>query len=259
MSALTRPPALSTMTAEEIAVELAEYASKHGFRRPARSTIDPDRPWLHGRPDYDAADLLFFRGRSKKHAAGSREAEVEDAVKTWEMEASHLPFEAWATVDHAAYRVCANGGRAFAGAAGAEAGNYNWLLAGVERGLYDAEKETFESSHALFRGTFRGGFPWEVLNVFAGPPRIAFSWRHWGTFDGEFRGRQGDGEVYDLFGWALVEVDGELKIRSVDIFYKPEPFLQALQGDLPAHALRAGKTVLGDGCPFLAARGAAAK
>ena len=54
---------------------------------------------------------------------------------------------------------------------------------------------SFEESHDLFRDTFTSGFPWEVLKVLSGPPHVVFTWRHWGKFDGNFRGNKGNGEV----------------------------------------------------------------
>ena len=54
---------------------------------------------------------------------------------------------------------------------------------------------SFEESHELFRDTFTSGFPWEVLKVLSGPPHVVFTWRHWGKFDGNFRGNKGNGEV----------------------------------------------------------------
>ena len=63
----------------------------------------------------------------------------------------------------------------FKGEEAKDAGNYNALLAGVDKDIYDTTKETFDSSHDLFRNTFKDGFPWEVLQVFTGPPKVTFS------------------------------------------------------------------------------------
>jgi hypothetical protein len=37
------------------------------------------------------------------------------------------------------------------------------------------------SSHDAFHDAF-AAFPWEVLDVFSGPPKVAFTWRHWAEF-----------------------------------------------------------------------------
>lgn len=243
--------AIEAMSTTEVQAELNDLMRIHGWRRPSRSAPKSDRPWLHGIPNYDKADLLYFRGRSTVHKEGSLEAVVEDAVKTWEMEASHLPYTAWQSVQHNVYSVVANGGKRFTGEEAARAGNYNWLMANVDKSLYDAEHETFGSSHGLFRGAFLDGFPWEVLKVFSGPPKVAFSWRHWATFNGTYRGRQGDGKTYDLYGFGVLDLSEELKVREIQIFYEPEDFLRAMQGDVSPESLQQARSVMGPGCPFL--------
>lgn len=248
-------PAISDMTEAEVRAELDFHVQKHNFRRPARSAIDLNRPWMFGLPNYDKADLLYFRGRSMFHPEGSLEAIVEDAVKVWEMEASHLPFSAWQSVQHDVYTVSANGGKKFVGEQGALAGNYNWLMESVDKELYDADKETFDSSHHLFRGAFLDGFPWEVLKVFSPPPKVAFSWRHWAKFNGEYRGRDGDGKTYDMYGFGMLDLNEDLKVKEIEIFYKPEEFLKALEGKVDLRDLHAGQTVIGRGCPFLSSNG----
>jgi hypothetical protein len=41
-------------------------------------------------------------------------------------------------------------------------------------------------------GVTRG---WQVLEAFSGPPKVVFSWRHWATFTGEYKGNKGQGQV----------------------------------------------------------------
>lgn len=240
---------ISSLTDLEVQSELESLSKKHKYTRPSRSTIDSSRPWRFGIPNYDRADLAFFRGRSRNHEKSSAEALIEDAVKTWEMEASHLPFHAWRSVIQEKYRTRANGGKMFAGEESAEQGNYNWLMSDVKKELYDAEKESFESSHELFRGAFKEGFPWEVLKVYGGvSEKVGFSWRHWGTFTGKFQGREGDGEVYEMFGWAVLDLEG-VKVTGIEIYYDPEMFLKALRGDVDLKELRNGRGLLGGACP----------
>lgn len=31
-------------------------------------------------------------------------------------------------------------------------------------------------------------FAWEVLEVYSGPPRVAFRWRHWGSMKNDYVG-----------------------------------------------------------------------
>lgn len=245
---------LNSLTDDQVQAELKMYIEMHGFKRPERSTIDLTRPWNFGVPNYDRSDLAFFQGRTTVHTPGSLEDIVENAVKRWEMEATHLDFNEWETVDHENYVVSANGGRRFIGKEGALAGNYNWLMENMDKKLYDSEKETFDSSHSLFRTAFPNGFPWEVLKVFSGPPRITFSWRHWASFDGSFRGREGDNKTYEIYGFGMLGVTSELKVKEIEIFYKPDDFMKALHGDIPVGALKNGKSLVGSGCPALSKR-----
>lgn len=242
---------------EQVRTELSDFTEKHGYARPDRSTICPSRPWKNGVPNYDRADLAFFRGRTTVHTVGSLCSVVENAVKNWEMEATHLRFADWRSVDHANYAVSANGGKRFTGEEGALAGNYNWLMENVEdKSLYDAQSETFESSHSLFGSAFPNGFPWEVLTVFSGPPRIAFSWRHWASFDGVFKGREGDNETYEMYGFGTLDVTPDLKVKEIQIYYKPDGFLKALHGKMPLEQLKRGQSLVGSGCPVLNMQGA---
>lgn len=243
--------AVHTLSDEEVRSELNNLISDHGLMRPTRSAIDETRPWLHGTPNYDRADLLYFRGKLKNHAEGSLEWIVENTVKIWEMEGTHLTFKDWKSVDHSSYRVCANGSKTYEGEEGPLVGNYNWLLAGADKRLYDSGKETFESSHETFRGAFLGGFPWEVLEVLSPPPIVAFSWRHWAEFQGSFRGREGDGKLYEMYGFGVVTLTEGLKISDIQIYYKPDEFLKAMHGEIQPEALNRGQSIFGSGCPFL--------
>lgn len=238
---------------DEVQKALNYLISKHGFIRPTRSDISESDPrqWLRGVPNYDVADLSFFLGRSQVHSEGSLEFIVENAVKAWEMEATHLPYASWNSVDHSCYNVSANGGEPIDGEEAAKMGNYNWLMQTVDPSVYDASQETFESSHAIFGNAFENGFPWEVLKVFSGPPEIAFSWRHWAYFTGVYKGKEGDGKRYDMYGLGLLTVNEELKVQKIRIFYDPKGFLEALEGKKNVTELHRAGGLVGSGCPFL--------
>ena len=124
-------------------------------------------------------------------------------------------------------------------------------MAGIDKNIYDVTKETFDSSHDLFRNAFKDDFPWEVLQVFTGPPKVTFSWRHWGVFNGVYRERIGDNEKYEMFGFCEVTVTEQLKIQSIEVYYKPEEFLKALEGLVSLNDLKSGKSIMGDGCPIV--------
>ncbi|XP_038047095.1 pathogen-related protein-like [Patiria miniata] len=232
--------------------QLKELADKHGFLRPDRGDLDnPPAQWREGKPDYRKADLLYFKGKTMNHKPGSLELIVENLVKKWEMEGSHLPdYMTWTTINKEKYRVQANGQKVFSGKESSTIGNYNWLLSTASKELYDSEQHTFESSHSVFRGAFPDGFAWEVLQVFSGPPKVAFSWRHWSNFSGEYKGRVGEGQVVEMHGFAIATVDEQLLIGQLEVYYKPDEFLKAMEGKIPISDVSSGKEILGTGCPI---------
>jgi hypothetical protein len=162
--------------------ELNRMEKLPGNVEPNRGNLnDPKIEWRTEKPNYTLANLAFMKGKCKSHERGSLEMVVQNAVKTWEMEASHkVNTSQWKTIVHDEYKVQANNKKQFELVEAAAKGNYNVLMAHVDKKLYDAEKEDFESSHQLFQHAFENAFPWEVLEVYAGPPHIVFSWRHWG-------------------------------------------------------------------------------
>ena len=50
---------------------------------------------------------------------------------------------------------------------------------------FKQKKYNRQESHNLFNNTFPNGFAFEVLKVFSPPPKVGFSWRHWGQFSGK--------------------------------------------------------------------------
>ena len=178
------------------------------------------------------------------------EITVENLVKKWEMEMTHKRSENWTCVDPKDYNVQANGGSQINGIKSAKMGTYNWLLGNAPKELYDAEAHSFESSHKLFRGAFLDGFPWEVLEVFSGPPKVAFTWRHWGTFNGEYNNRKGQNETIELYGFTIAVLSEDMKIKNVEVYTKYDGFLEALQGTRSSKELLQGKEFLGSCCPL---------
>jgi hypothetical protein len=212
--------------------ELKRMLTLPGNYEPNRGDLDdPKITWRHEKPNYTIANLAFLKGKMMDHENASLEMVVENAVKTWEMEASHkIDTDQWKTIVHDEYRVQANGKKTFKLDEAAARGNYNVLMDHIDKNLYDAEKENFETSHYLFQHAFTCSFPWEVLDVYAGPPTITFLWRHWGEFTGIYKDNIGEGQIVEMRGYAAVSVTPDLKITSIKVFYKPENFLRALQG-----------------------------
>jgi len=237
--------------------ELEKLKALHNFKEPDRGDLnDENIQWRTKKPDYTAANLAFFKGRTMNHAAGSLEELVENLVKTWEMEATHkTDFEQWTTIDHSAYKVSANGGPDIPGIEAKAIGNYNALMGGCPEDLWNSKTSDFESSHKAFLSAFPDGFPWEVLSVLSGPPHVVFNWRHWAIFAGTYtdpKGRKhvGQNQLVEMFGVARVTVNEKLKVQYIEIFYKPEDFLRVLQGEKDSTEISKGRSMLGPGCPI---------
>jgi len=245
--------------------ELEELKQTYNLREPDRGeTIeDPEVKWRIHKPDYTLANLAYLQGKTMNHSAGSLEELVENIVKTWEMEASHKKdFNQWSTVEQESYVVACNGSPEIPGEQVKEMGNYNALLGGCRPDLWNSESD-FETSHRAFQSAFPTGFPWEVLAVLAGPsfpssPHVVFTWRHWAQYSGIYTdcsgvNHQGTGELVELYGLARVTLNPQLKIKKIDVQYKPDEFLEVLHNLRPAQDLAQGKSIIGPGagCPFV--------
>jgi hypothetical protein len=77
---------------------------------------------------------------------------------------------------------------------------------------------SWQDSHDMFHHSF-AAFPWEVLEVFTGPPTVVFTWRHWGHFTGEFKGNKGKGELIEVFGWGTAKVNKNLQLCECKMYY----------------------------------------
>lgn len=233
--------------------QLEDLKQKFGFIEPERSAMDAVSPdlWRFGtKPNYTLANLYYFKGKYKNHKPGSLELVVENLVKTWEFESSHKKdVGAWTTIDQtdAFEGFAANGWKRYTKQEMIEAGNYNLLMHGVDKSIWDSEKTDWHESHEVFRKAMPA-FAWEVMEVFSGPPTVAFSWHHFGQFTGEYKGNKGNGEWINMFGFAVVDVNDKLQIKKVDIYYDPVTFLESLEGKKPVNA---GNKF--SGCPFIEA------
>lgn len=118
---------------------------------------------------------------------------------------------------------------------------------------YKADEESFESSHDVFRSAFPRGFAWEVITVFSGPPVIAFKYRHWGFFEGPFRGHAPTGEMVEFYGMGILKVDETLRAEEVEIYYDPAELFAGLlkkpvRSSSNADQNKQSTTI--HGCPF---------
>lgn len=111
---------------------------------------------------------------------------MSNLVKNWEIEASFkTDYKDWRTIDQSNYTFSLNGGRNIPGEEMTRIGTYNALLTKSE--LYDPSTNNFEDSHRTFK-RMMPTFAWEVIEVYSGPPTVAFKWRHWGVMKNDYVG-----------------------------------------------------------------------
>ena len=198
---------------------------------PVRSYMDdPNIKWRHGKPDYTVVNTKFLKEKSQNHKTGSIEKLVEDLVKSWEMESTHkVDLKDWQTVTKdGSFYLQVNGHTKYTADDNVLLGNYGMML--VDSPFFDVTKETHDSSHKLFKEAFTEGFAWEVLEVLSGPPKVSFTWRHWATWSGPYRGQKPTGENIEMFGSCVSEVTSDLKIKNIQIFFDPTPMMFKLTG-----------------------------
>ena len=243
---------LSKEELDAVKDELEAIKEEYGYKEPVRMFMEDVEKsnWRFGdKPDYSLTNLLFLKQRSKKHDDGSLEETVENLVKTWEMERSHkLDPTTHQSVDQEKFLISANGGKKFQNMEANEVGNYNVLLNACPAELYDAANTSWEQSHDKFHDAF-AAFPWEVLDVYSPPPTVAFTWRHWGTFTGSYDGNKGNGELVEMFGFAVASVNENLQLTDVDVYYNPEEFINVLRGNQKPEDVNQSWNA-GGSCPF---------
>jgi hypothetical protein len=171
------------------------------------------------------------------------------------MERSHkLDCKQHESIDQERFLLSANGGKKFDNVEADEVGKYNVLLNACPAEVWDSENTTWMESHEKFHDAF-AAFPWEVMEVFSGPPTVAFSWRHWANFTGTYELHQGKGEFVEVYGFGIATVNDKLQLCDVDIYYNAENFINILRGKLDATLPQGGTDVVGPlgglkgGCP----------
>jgi hypothetical protein len=131
-------------------------------------------------------DWHCFIAKTRKHEAGSLPDLVEKLVKNWEIEASFkTDIKDWRTIDHANYTFAVNGGPPQSAEHMLKVGTYNAIITPNE--YYSPQHSDLASSHKTFK-RMMPTFAWEVLEVYSGPPKVTFKWRHWGTMRDDYVG-----------------------------------------------------------------------
>ena len=125
--------------------------------------------------------------KTTSHEASSLPSLVENLVKNWEVEASFKTDLAdWRTIDRPKYSFAINGGPPQTGEYMLEVGTYNAIIAEPNE-FYSPQTSDFASSHKTFK-RMMPTFAWEVLEVYSGPPQVAFRWRHCGQMKQDYVG-----------------------------------------------------------------------
>eukprot|EP00262_Sarcandra_glabra_P008541 TRINITY_DN22072_c0_g1_i1.p1 TRINITY_DN22072_c0_g1~~TRINITY_DN22072_c0_g1_i1.p1 ORF type:complete len:235 (-),score=38.72 TRINITY_DN22072_c0_g1_i1:299-1003(-) len=207
--------------------------------------------WRYGAPpNYEIVNKLFEEGRTKVWPKGSLEERVQHIVKSWEMEMFHKTcMDDYKTVNPSKYTFSLNGRKPITLEEKRKlGGGYNALLqTSLPEGLrcYDPAVETADSSHVAFTTTFPRGFALEIIQVYSGPPVIIYKFRHWGFMEGPFKGHPPTGEMVELYGMAIFQMDDEeTKIEKVEFFYD--------RGELLGRLLkRSNSQHPPTSCPFL--------
>ncbi|XP_060192955.1 pathogen-related protein-like isoform X2 [Lycium barbarum] len=213
--------------------------------------------WRFGPPNYDVVDKLFEQERTHEWPEGSLEEKVQRLLKTWEMELVHKADpNQFKTLDPNKFTISVNGRKGLRPEEAAEAGgSYNiFLQTSLPENvrIYNPDEETGESSQIVFRSVFLRGFAIEILQVYSGPPKIVYRFRHWGHMEGPFKGHAPTGELVEFFGIGTLEVEKESnKIVKAEMFFDRGELLGPLvKGEsngesTSAMALAAAK------CPFM--------
>ncbi|CAO2174200.1 unnamed protein product [Urochloa humidicola] len=208
---------------------------------------EKDTVWRYGAPpNYDVVNKLFEAERTHVWPDGSLEEKVQRLLKSWEMELVHkVRPEDQKTINSAS----TNGMKTLTRAEVMAIGGYNNFLRTKlppEHRIYDPDQETPDTAMDTFLTAFPRGFAIEVLEVYSGPPKIAFKFRHWGYMEGPFKGHPPHGQRIDFFGVCIFHVDEEMKVEKSEYFYERGNFLASFLSPPDAAALGSGP-----GCPVM--------
>ncbi|KAJ0086009.1 hypothetical protein Patl1_08040 [Pistacia atlantica] len=235
---------------------MASSSSVEGekYRSYLYGEAEKNTKWRFGAPpNYDVVNKLFEEGRTKIWPPGSLEEKVQNIVKTWEMEMFHKSnFEDYKTVNPNNYTFSLNGRKAITLEVKRKlGGGYNSFMQTSlpeEFRCYNPAEETADSSHVAFTTAFPRGFALEIVQVYSGPPQIIYKFRHWGYKEGPFKGHAPTGELVELFGIAIFQMDEEMKIVKVEFFLDRGELLGGL---MKGARLDSGNEEVALSCPFL--------
>ncbi|CAN8095754.1 unnamed protein product [Discula destructiva] len=221
--------------------------------------LDPDAvtkdkvEWRHGGPpDYTGTRKMWAEEKHMNHDASSLESLVENLVKNWEIEASHKTnISQWRTVDPENYSFAINGGPPQDAKHMLKVGTYSAIIASNK--YYGPQHTNLEDSHNTFRNMMPN-FAWEVLEVYSGPPTVAFKWRHWGWMKGDYVGKNEDGTVVtikshndklDIRGVTVAKVNEKFQVTQLETWFDPMEMFNQMKPSREVLASQAMECPLG--------------
>ncbi|XP_044346190.1 pathogen-related protein-like [Triticum aestivum] len=228
------------------------------YRSFLHSDGEKNTVWRHGAPvappNYDLVNKLFEEERTKEWPEGSLEEKVQHLLKSWEMEMVHKvrPGDQ-KSVHPKNYSASTNRLKPLTREEVIAISGYNAFLATTlspKHRIYNSGKETDDSGMLMFLTAFPRGFAIEVLDVYNGPPRVAFKFRHWGYMEGPFKGHPPHGQRVEFFGVCVFHisstVDEDTWVEKAEYFYECGNFLVSFFST-PASAAVASAL----GCPLM--------
>nr|CCA17548.1 conserved hypothetical protein [Albugo laibachii Nc14] len=226
------PGAVSPFSASES--QLAEAKAQleklvaEGHRRPTRRGLESNEirnvAWRYGVPNFIIHDLAYLKGKTRCEKSSPLESYIENYCQTYIMDATcKSNYSDWTSVHQDQFFVQVNDGDEIAGSSIQENDTFGFIclksnfLGGI-----------IANAQSAFSQAFTKGFPMEVLEVFTQPPRCHFSWRHWGSFSGRYKGVKGDGRMIQLFGFGSVEIDAHRMVK-LRLYYKISNLIEKLE------------------------------
>lgn len=97
-------------------------------------------------------------------------------------------------------------------------------------------------------------FAWEVLEVYSGPPTVAFKWRHWGGMKVDYVGTNDDGspvtikghnELLDIQGVTVAKVNDKLQVLSLETWFDPMDMFNQMKPSKETMSLKAMECPMG--------------
>lgn len=226
------PGAVSPFSASESLLaeaksQLDQLVAK-GHHRPIRRGLEPNEirnvAWRYGVPNFIIHDLAYLKGKTRCEQNTPLESYIENYCQTYIMDATcKSNYRDWTSVHQNQFFVQVNDGEQIAGASIQENDTFGFIclrsnfLGGI-----------IANAQSAFSQAFTEGFPMEVLEVFTQPPRCHFSWRHWGSFSGRYKGVKGDGRMIQFFGFGYVEIDAHRMVK-LRLYYKITNLIEKLE------------------------------